>query len=75
LTACQGSQFAAQRRSLPAAADLVPDPVAVPRARASDDAVVYAGRVKGVAVENGRRLVQARENVARVRATYESGGD
>lgn len=48
----------------------MPAKVPVPRAKASDDAVVYAARAKAVARENGERLDAAARNYEAVAARF-----
>lgn len=57
-------------RSLPPVQAVVRPKVAVPRAKPTDDAVVYAGRVRAVAVENGKRLDESAANYEDVARRY-----
>lgn len=58
------------RPHLPPRALVVADPVAVPEARAGQNAVEALAEVKSSAVENARRLRQAVERYDKLRAAY-----
>lgn len=69
-TACTSAGPQAVRRNLPAAQDVVRDPVPLPRATAGMSATVFAGRALVAADEGNKRLIESRQNYEAVRRTY-----